>query len=59
VIKSAGAGEAVDANGNLKDAEDMVWYNDKDDTVPIPSGSNPPRMFSTFIKTVYLLLSVL
>ena len=35
--------EAVDENGQLKDARDIMWYNDKDDTVPIASGS---RMFS-------------
>jgi len=34
-----GAGEAVDENGRLKDARDIVWYHDKDDTVPIASGS--------------------
>ena len=34
------AGEAVDEHGNLKDANDIVWYNDKDDAVPIASGSN-------------------
>jgi hypothetical protein len=39
-----GAGEAVDENGKLKDARDIVWYHDKDDTVPIPSGS---RTFSS------------
>ena len=38
-----GAGEAVDKNGQLKDARDIMWYNDKDDTVPIASGSH---MFS-------------
>jgi hypothetical protein len=41
----AGSGEAVDENGKLKDAKDIVWYHDKDDAVPIASGSNPPRMF--------------
>lgn len=35
-------GEAVDENGQLKDAADMVWFNDKDDTMPISSGT---RMF--------------
>ena len=39
-----GTGEAVDENGQLKDARDIVWYNDKDDTVPIASGS---RTFSS------------
>jgi len=39
-----GAGEAVDENRQLKDASDIVWYNDKDDTVPIASGS---RTFSS------------
>jgi hypothetical protein len=34
-----GAGEAVDENGQLKDASDIVWYHDKEDTVPIASGS--------------------
>jgi hypothetical protein len=40
------AGEAVDENGQLKDAADMDWFNDPGDTVPIASGS---RMFSQFI----------
>ena len=41
---AAGSGEAVDENGQLKDARDIVWYHDKDDTVPIASGS---RTFSS------------
>ena len=41
IIKSPGTGEAVDENGNLKDADKIVWYHDKDDAVPIASGSNP------------------
>jgi len=40
-------GDALNADGTLKDARDMVWYNDKDDMTPIASGSNPPRMFSS------------
>ena len=28
----------------MKDASEITWYNDKDDTTPIASGSNP-RMF--------------
>jgi hypothetical protein len=39
ILISVGAGEAVDENGQLKDARDIVWYHDKDDTVPIASGS--------------------
>jgi hypothetical protein len=39
-----GTREAVDENRQLKDAGDIVWYHDKDDTVPIASGS---RMFSS------------
>ena len=35
-----GAGEAVDENGKLKDARDIVWYHNKDNTVPIASGSH-------------------
>ena len=41
IIKSPGTGEAVDENGNLKYADKIVWYHDKDDVVPIASGSNP------------------
>ena len=41
-----GAGEAVDETGKLKDARDITWYYDKDDTVPIASGS---RMFNSLI----------
>ena len=40
-------GDALNADGTLKDARDMVWYNDKDDMTPIASGSNPPCMFSS------------
>ncbi|KAG6823237.1 hypothetical protein H0H92_010903, partial [Tricholoma furcatifolium] len=33
---------ALDENGNLKDAADIVWYHDKDTETPIASsGSNP------------------
>ena len=35
-----GAGEAVDENGKLKDAKDIMWYHNKDDVVPIASGSH-------------------
>ena len=34
-------GDALNANGTLKDASEITWYNDKDDATPITSGSNP------------------
>lgn len=40
---------ALGTNGGLKDAEDIVWYNDPDDSLPInpitlpePTESNIP-----------------
>jgi hypothetical protein len=44
-------GEAVDENGQLKDAADMVWFNDKDDTVPIASASGT-RMFYCLVQII-------
>jgi hypothetical protein len=48
----AGAGEAVDEHGNLKDARDIVWYHDRDDAVPIASGSN--LRMSKFLWSLWL-----
>lgn len=56
LIEPAGNGEALDEDGHLKDADDIVWYNDKDDTVPIALGSKAPRMFFIFIFSVFLYL---
>jgi hypothetical protein len=30
---------ALDPHGNLRDASDIVWYNDKDDLEPILGSS--------------------
>ena len=40
LIRSLG-GDALNADGTLKDASEITWYNDKDDVIPIASGSNP------------------
>jgi hypothetical protein len=34
----------------------MTWYDDKDDTIPIASGSNPPRKFHFHIRSIFLFL---
>lgn len=49
-----GAGEAVDENGKLKDARDIMWYHDKDDTVPIASGSRTfiSKSFAGFFPNI-------
>lgn len=49
-------GDALNADGTLKDASEITWYNDKDDTTPIASGSNPPRKFPFHIHIISLFL---
>ena len=39
---------ALNEDGSLKDASEIVWYNDKDSEVPIASGSVPTGMFFLF-----------
>jgi len=50
------SGDALNADGTLKDASEITWYNDKDDTTLIASGSNPPRMIHFHIHTIFLFL---
>ena len=40
-------GEARTPNGGLKEAHEIVWYNDPDDELPITNGK------STSIKEVF------
>ena len=49
-------GDALNADGTLKDASEITWYNDKDDMTPITSGSNPPHRFSFHICISLFLL---
>jgi len=49
-------GDALNADGTLKDASKITWYNDKDDMTPIASGSNPPHMIHFHIHTIFLFL---
>ena len=34
---------ALDADGNLKDASQIAWYNDPDDAQPLPQASVMPN----------------
>ncbi|KAG5643470.1 hypothetical protein H0H81_010090, partial [Sphagnurus paluster] len=36
---------ALNEDGSLKDASEIVWYNDKDSEVPIASGSGEANAF--------------
>jgi hypothetical protein len=49
-------GDALNADGTLKDASEMTWYNDKDDMTPIASGSNASCKFPFYIHAISLVL---
>jgi len=48
------AREAVNENGKLKNARDIMWYHNKNDTVPIASGSHTfiSKFFAGFFPNI-------